>query len=118
MVALAGAALEQEGIDHAIEHRGLSDQILGQRSTASVGETDQPFAIVVRENDAARARELIDALMHQSPLPSPEPTRQPPVPAPPPSADADVALYDSATGAHVGSLSRAQLAQMAAHLER
>ena len=120
LVTLAGAALEQEGIDHAIEHRGLSDQILGQRSTATVGETDQPFAIVVREEDASRARQLLDALSSQPPLPAGEPTpeRSPDAPMPTETSPGEVSLFDAATGVHVGSLSRAQFSEISAHLER
>ena len=119
LVTLAGAALEQEGIDHAIEHRGLSDQILGQRSTATVGETNEPFAVVVREGDAGRARQLIDTLTDQ-PLPvADEHGEQPPArPMEAVSAPGEIDLFDAATGVHVGSLSRAQFGEIAANLER
>ena len=120
IVTLAAAALEQEGIDLAVEHRGLSDQILGQRSTATVGETDEPFAIVVRREDAARAQQLMDSIATEPlTLDLGEPVGGGPGPgAPPPALSTDVALFDAATGTHVGSLSNAQFDQIASHLER
>jgi hypothetical protein len=129
LVTLAAGALEQEGIDHAIEHRGLSDQILGQRSTATVGETDEPFAIVVREEDAPRARELMDAFSTSVAGPeadeqeTDDPSASTPFSRPhtgtTPSVRTagDIDLFDVATGTHVGSLTHGQFAAVASHLE-
>jgi hypothetical protein len=123
ILPLAEAALTQEGIDYSVEHRGLSDQIFGTRSSSTVGETDEPFAVVVRSEDASRARQLLDALT-ATPIGLPDgseasgvaPDR--PLQAPAASAAGDVALFDAATGLHVGSLSEAQFANLATHLER
>jgi hypothetical protein len=123
ILPLAEAALTQEGIDYSVEHRGLSDQIFGTRSSSTVGETDEPFAVVVRSEDASRARQLLDALT-AAPVGLPvgsESTGS--VPARPlqtqgTSGAGDVALFDAATGLHVGSLSEAQFEDLATHLER
>jgi hypothetical protein len=121
LLPLAEAALTQEGIDYAVEHRGMADQIFGQRSSATIGETDEPFAVVVRSEDAARARQLLDTLTASPVAIGPSVTE----PAPSysgaslsrPSAGM-VALFDVATGQHVGSLTEAQFADVSKHLER
>jgi hypothetical protein len=127
LVTLAAGALEQEGIDHAIEHRGLSDQILGQRSTATVGETDEPFAIVVREEDAPRARELMDAFSLSGDAPETDELSASPPSSPPADAGmassvrsggGEVDLFDVATGTHVGSLTCDQFEAVSNRLER
>jgi hypothetical protein len=121
LVTLAGAALEEEGIDHAIEQRGLADQILGQRWPPAVGETGEPFALLVRETDAGRAKQVIDALANQPPLPAAdaESAASPQaVPLQGSSNESGVALFDAATGVHVGTLSDAQFSQIEANLER
>lgn len=119
VVTLAAAALEQEGIDHAIEYRGLSDQIFGQRSTVTVGETDQPFVIVVREEDAPRARQLIETMAAAPPsAPPPQPQARDDASSMPVVTGRDVDLFDASTGAHVGSLSRSHFDQVAGQLER
>jgi hypothetical protein len=123
ILPLAEAALTQEGIDYSVEHRGLSDQIFGTRSSSTVGETDEPFAVVVRSEDASRARQLLDALTAAPVGPpveseaAPKTTGTPPRP-PAASAEGDVALFDAATGLHVGSLSEIQFETLASHLER
>ena len=120
LLPLAEAALTQEGIDYAVQHRGLVDQILGQRTNATIGETNEPFSVVVRSTDAARARQLIDALTASVVPPGP-----PDLPEPPEAtlsrtaiAPGQVALFDAATGGHIGSLTDAQFTDVTRHLER
>jgi processive 1,2-diacylglycerol beta-glucosyltransferase len=121
LLPLAEAALTQEGIDYAVEHRGMADQIFGQRSSATIGETDEPFAVVVRSEDAARARQLLDTLTASPVAIGPSVTEAKPsysgASFSRPSAGM-VALFDAATGQHVGSLTDAQFADVSRHLER
>jgi processive 1,2-diacylglycerol beta-glucosyltransferase len=121
LLPLAEAALTQEGIDYAVQHHGLVDQILGQRTSSTIGEQTEPFSVVVRSADAARARQLIDALtgsiVPAAPdLPEPD-TGDVPLPRTD-VAPGHVALFDAATGGHIGSLTDAQFAAVARHLER
>ncbi len=119
LLPLAESALTQEGIDFSIETRGL-DRIFGERTSATVGETGEPFVVVVRAEDASRARELLDVLASGPVITtgegSPEAVR-PNVPMRV-GTTSDVALFDAATGAHVGSVSDAQFAALSRHLER
>jgi processive 1,2-diacylglycerol beta-glucosyltransferase len=120
LLPLAESALTEEGIDYSIETKGL-DTIFGQRTSATVGETEEPFVIVVRAEDASRARELLDVLASGPVVAPGEPSTTAPVRAGVPlhaAATDDVALFDAATGAHVGSISNAQFETLSRHLER
>lgn len=120
LLPLAEAALTQEGIDYAVQNRGLADQILGQRTSATIGETNEPFSVVVRSTDAARARQLLDALtMSTVPAGPPETPELPEATLSRTTiAPGQVALFDAATGGHIGSLTDAQFTDIASHLER
>jgi predicted phosphoribosyltransferase len=59
LVPLARAALEQAGIDYMIRDTGLSNEIMGQRSTMSIGETGVPVQVLVRAEDEAAARDVL-----------------------------------------------------------
>jgi hypothetical protein len=120
LLPLARAALEQAGIEYAVENRGIADQILGRRSSMTVGETDTPLHVVVRAEDAARARDLLTDLSTgaASPViaPAPSPTWQPPAPGE--STAGGVELTNAETGAAIGRLSTPQFESLARHLER
>jgi hypothetical protein len=121
LLPLARMALEQEGIDYAVQNRGFADQILGHRSSMTVGETDPPLVVVVRPEDAARAREILRDLTTQSG----ESTTMPRAAAAPVAAtgmteagtSGSVELTDAESGARLGTLTPAQFDTLAAHLE-
>ncbi len=130
LVAAAEAALREAGIDCEVVRRGMSDQILGQRSTDIIGETTAPFAIVVRQPDAPRAFPILAGLLGSprgsaaavDAVPARGDADRPAAPAssarPPAPADAAVDLFDKDSGAHVGSLTRAQFDALSGQLER
>ena len=123
LLPLARMALEQEGIEYTVQNRGIADQIIGRRSSLTVGETDPPLLVVVRAEDEARARQVLRDLA-SAPVAAPTgDSSAPPVPggrqpASPAGASGDrVTLTDADTGAALGSLTRAQFGSLAAHLE-
>ena len=59
VVPMARAVLDEAGIDYMVQDSGLSNEILGQRTTMSIGETDAPVRFLVRSEDEKRA---LDAL--------------------------------------------------------
>ena len=62
VLPLAEIALEQAGIEYTIQNGGISDIILGARAGRRLGENDRPIEVVVRAEDASRARECLDDL--------------------------------------------------------
>ena len=121
LLPLAQSALEQAGIESATENRGISDEILGARSSRTVGETDTPLLIVVRAEDAARAREVLSDLGTAA---SPATTEAPPAAAERRAMTSngeamagDIELTDAASGARLGQLTASQFASLSAHLE-
>jgi hypothetical protein len=122
LLPLARAALEQAGIDYPVENRGLADQLLGRRSSMTIGETDTPLHVVVRAEDAARARELLGDLgaadgVVPAAMPADAPAWAAGTPGAGPAADG-VELTIAETGASVGRLTSAQFEGFARHLER
>jgi processive 1,2-diacylglycerol beta-glucosyltransferase len=114
LVPLVRAALEQAGIDYTVRNVGISAQIMGQRSTLSVGETDTPIDVLVRAEDEARAREAVrDIETAGHPVP-PAPAAG--LPAPTTGAET-VELFDNDTGARIGAITEDQLQNLADHLE-
>jgi hypothetical protein len=59
LVPMARAVLDEAGIDYMVQDSGISNEIFGQRTTMSIGETDAPVHFLVRAEDQARA---LDAL--------------------------------------------------------
>jgi hypothetical protein len=121
LLPLAQAALEQAGIEFATENRGINDEILGARSSRTVGETDTPLLIVVRAEDAARAREVLSDLGAAGPSVT---ASTPPVAAERStvtsngdSTAGDVELTDAESGVRLGHLTSSQFASLASHLE-
>jgi hypothetical protein len=119
LLPLARVTLEQQGIDFTVDDRGLSEQLLGRRSSATVGETTQPFSILVRSEDAARARQALDDLqMPATVMPAAPPlSRQVEVPRASTGPDA-IDLHDAQTGVYVSSHTEAQFEDLSAHLEQ
>jgi hypothetical protein len=120
LVPLARAALEQEGIEFAVQNRGFADQIMGRRSSMTVGEMDTPLVIVVRAEDAPRATAVLDALTSAdstSVVSTPAPAGVP-SPSAPASAAQPVLLQDADSGRTIGSITDAQFASLAQHLVR
>jgi len=89
-------------------HRGLADQILGRRSSMTVGETDTPLHVVVRAENAARARDLLGDLgtgaVATAVPPAPTPPRTPVAAAGEATSSGDVELSNVETGAPLGRL--------------
>ena len=111
LLPLASSALEQAGIEHSVQNRGISDQILGHRSSMTVGETGAPLLIVVRAEDETRAREALSDLSASLLTPSvAEATEGEPV-------GAAVEITEAESGTHVGRLTPSQFDSLAVHLE-
>jgi processive 1,2-diacylglycerol beta-glucosyltransferase len=126
-------ALDQEGIEHTVTDTGLSDLIIGYRSTEAIGETAPPFEILVRQEDASRALDVLrdiersgaatagaEAAAAASPATATSAGSAPAARAVAPPAGTTnerVMLFDVATGAPIGRITDAQLEQLAEHLE-
>ena len=120
LLPLARMALEQEGIEYVVKNRGLADQIIGRRSSMTVGETDAPLLVLVREEDEARAIAVLHDLTGATAAAAPPPgasTAAASARAATPAPDGSIAIIDADTGAALGSLTPAQLDSLAAHLE-
>jgi hypothetical protein len=123
VLPLAQIALDEAGIEYAVQNRGFVDQILGRRSSMTVGETDTPLHIVVRAEDEARAREVLRDLGTANAAPPPDAIAA--EQATPPAhraatgvaASGDVEITDADSGVRLGSLTPEQFDSMAAHLE-
>lgn len=122
LLPLARVTLEQAGIEYAVENRGLADQILGRRSSMTVGETGTPLHVVVRAQDAARARDLLADLgtgaAAMAVPPGPTPLRGPVAAAGEAPASGHVELTNAETGTPVGRLTVPQFESLASLLER
>ena len=111
------ATLDQEGVDYVVRNTGLSSLIVGDRATATIGNADAPFQVVVLAEDEARARAALEGLegvMSAAPAP-PRPVPSGVAVGTPPAEGID--LVDSDTGAAVGRLTSAQFDSIAEHLE-
>jgi hypothetical protein len=120
------AALDQAGIEYMVQDRGIATELMGQRSSMTVGETAPPLVVLVHQSDESRAREIVTTLMSPAmggavAVAAEEP---PPVAvAPPPSSvlpsagPDDVVLLDATTGAVVGRITTSQLEELTRHLE-
>ena len=122
LLPIAQLALEEAGIESATQNRGIADEILGARSSLTVGETDTPLLIVVRAEDAARAREVLSDLEGRSAAVAA--TTTPPVAASRSVATSNgdsiaggVELTDAESGAPLGHLTPSQFASISSHLE-
>jgi hypothetical protein len=117
LIPLAEMALDQEGIEYFV--RDAKGPLSAGGRTFRGDVPEMGVEILVRTNDAERARELLADLEHQG-LPEPAPSEPPapaaPVTASPPGPAIDV--FDTATGAVIGRASDAQLQWLDEHLER
>jgi len=116
------ATLAEAGIEYMVQDRGLATELMGQRSTVTVGETEPPLTVLVREADAGRAREIIAALLSAPTSgtgggPTPASVPDTAVSAVPPGGGGDVDLFDEETGAPLGTLAEGQLAELMTYLE-
>ena len=59
LVPLARAALDEAGIDYMVSNTGMSNEIMGQRSTMSIGETETPVHLLVRAEDEPAALDIL-----------------------------------------------------------
>lgn len=121
LVPVARLALEEAGIEYAVQNRGFVDQLLGRRTSMTVGETDTPLHIVVRAEDEARAREVLGGLGSGKPgvpaetstrLAAPDAGTSPRKPVP-----GGVEITDTESGERLGSLTSPQFDSLATHLE-
>ena len=119
LLPLARMALEQAGIEYAVQNRGIADQIIGRRSSMTVGETETPLVVVVRAEDAGRAGEALRDLAGASTASVPVAAAHPrsPSDSAPARGDGSVDLVDADSGASIGAITEAQLASLDAHLE-
>jgi processive 1,2-diacylglycerol beta-glucosyltransferase len=120
LVPLASLALEQRGIEFTTRLRGSDSMSAGGRAYRGEG-SNEPVEILVREEDAATAADLLKDLEdNQSPsgvAPAPVSTPVPAAP-PPPAPDADVSLVDLATNQPVGRITDADLEWLGGQLEK
>jgi hypothetical protein len=120
LLPVVRAVLEQEGIEYAVRNRGLSSFIIGDRTTATVGNTAPPFQVVVLAEDEARARAVLEGI-EQAPAAS---VLAPRAPAShvgstvPDTLTGGVHLIDPETGQPIGRLTTTQFESLTAHLER
>ena len=121
LLPLAVTALEQAGIEHAVQNRGISDQILGHRSSMTVGETDAPLQILVRAEDEPRARaalrELSASLLTPPDSPAAAAVTRSTYTSENGARSGDVEITDAESGARVGRLTASQFDSLAVHLE-
>jgi hypothetical protein len=120
LLPVVRAVLEQEGIEYAVRNSGISSLIIGDRATATVGNTAPPFQVVVLAENEARARDVLAGIEETSPAGVSVP---PPAAAPVTSTSAapltgGVDLIDPESGASIGRLTSAQFESLAGHLER
>lgn len=120
LLPLAEMALEQEDIEYFVRNAAGPLSAGGRTFRGDVPEMG--VEILVRTNDADRARELLADLEHEDLTEAaPQPGTSPPATAgdspATPLRDA-VDLYDSGTGAVIGQASETQLRWLDAHLER
>jgi hypothetical protein len=118
VLPLARMALEQEGVEYVVQNRGLADQIIGRRSSMTVGETDAPLVILVREEDEARALAVLQDLEGAPAAPAAGGTTRAGAPrgAAAPAAGGGVTITDADSGAVLGTLTRTELDSLKAHL--
>src|SRR5689334_10438193 len=104
LLPLVRATLDQESVDYTVNNTGLSSLIVGDRATATIGNTDAPFQILVLAEDESRARAALDGLGEAgAAAPSQRPIR--PSGVTPGSQPAEgVDLVDVETGMPVGRL--------------
>jgi processive 1,2-diacylglycerol beta-glucosyltransferase len=116
LLPLAEMALDQEEIEYFV--RDAKGPLSAGGRTFRGDVPEMGIEVLVRTNDADRARELLADLEvedHPETTPSPAPvTVSTPVP---PSGNA-VDVYDSASGAVIGQVSDEQLRWLDKHLER
>ena len=121
LVALARAALDEAGIDCMVEDHALSSQIMGQRSSMTVGETVVPVRILVRPEDEAAARDLLRDLAND-PIGVPAQAASRPAAAgvsatPADPALATIELVDEQSGIAIGRITPDQLDSLQTYLE-
>jgi hypothetical protein len=122
LLALASMALDQEAIEYDVRDPGLNDQLVGYRQAAGTSSIDVPSEILVRAEDADRARDLLSDLGAAMPAAAE---------IPPPAADSNragmpehemlspsVTLVDDEGGRPVGRITEEQLAWLAERLEQ
>ncbi len=116
LLPLAEMALEQEDIEYFVRDAGGPMSAGGRTFRGDVPEMG--IEILVRTNDADRARELLVDLEGEGAPDAAPPASPPPPPAGVPAARGAIDLYDSETGAVIGQASEAQLQWLDEHLER
>jgi len=119
LLPLAGIALDQRGIEFTTRLQGHDSMTAGGRIYRGEG-SNEPVEILVREEDAAAAADLLkDLEENQSPSAGASSAASKPASTPPtPAADAVVSLIDLATNQPVGRITDADLAWLGDHLEK
>jgi len=116
LLPLVRIALEQEGIDYTVRNSGLSEFIIGNRTTSTVGNAAPPFEVMVLPEDAERARNLLVDLETSQPkagIDVPGDARLHAAAA----EQGSVELIDVESGVPIGRLSLVAFESIADHLE-
>jgi processive 1,2-diacylglycerol beta-glucosyltransferase len=106
LLALAAQALRESGIEAVVGPEGRFNPLEPLHPRVGMGALHGPSGIVVREEDAARARALLADFEGPESVEVVPAGSMPPVEVP---AEQDVTLTDDATGAVIGRISDAQL---------
>jgi Putative prokaryotic signal transducing protein len=116
LIPLAEMALDQEEIEYFV--RDAKGPLSAGGRTFRGDVPEMGIEILVRTNDADRARELLADLEHEG-APETSPPEGPVAASPPAPAPGNaVDIYDSASGAVIGQATEAQLQWLDEHLER
>jgi processive 1,2-diacylglycerol beta-glucosyltransferase len=122
LLPLARLALEQEQIEHDIRDPGLTHQLVGYRQASGSSAIDTPLEILVRAEDAERARALLIGLGNSMAAAAEAPAVGGPALAARPGDGgeraATVRLVDDESNRPVGWITEAQLGWLNAHLEQ
>ena len=117
LLPLATLALEQQHIEFATRLEG-SDALTAGGIAYRGHASEEPIEILVRQEDAARAREVLSDL--ESGVPSAAAIRPPAPPSdrPPASTTGRVALFDADTNQPLGHITDADLQWLDSQLEK
>lgn len=121
LLPLAKMALEQEEIEYDVRDAGLNDQLVGYRQASGSSTIDIPLEILVRTEDAGRARELLSDLGDSLTAAVAQPPASvigAPANEHDPVLSLSVNLVDDDSGQQVGRITDAQLAWLADRLEQ
>ena len=118
---LARLTLDEAGVEYVVRNLGMSESYFGVRSNPTIGETQPPLEIVVRAEDAAKARELLANLesVDDAAQSVEAPVIRSDAARPSLSDNGEVVdLFDLQSGMLLGTLGGQQFETIAGHLEQ